>query len=91
MTDTSKFQDEIDGMRSALRRASEEVAALSVRARKAGQQASAAVAEFADEAGAQGRKAARYAVREVREHPGVALAVGAAIGLVVTALLMRRR
>lgn len=91
MAEAPKFQDEIEGMRSALRRASEEVIALSERAKKAGQHATSVVADFADEAGARGRKAAKYAVREVREHPGAALAVGAAIGLIVTALIMRRR
>jgi ElaB/YqjD/DUF883 family membrane-anchored ribosome-binding protein len=73
----------------------EDVAQFSGRARrvlddtthKAGELAS----EFADEAVTRGRKAAKYAYREASEHPVATIAVGAAVGVLVAALLMRRR
>lgn len=59
--------------------------------RNAARKAGAAISDFSDEAITQGRKAARRAAHEVKEHPVATLAVGAAVGLIVTALIMRRR
>ena len=61
--------------------------ALDETAQKAGE----FVSDFADEAVDRGRKAARYAVREVKEHPVTTLAVGAAVGVLIAAILMRKR
>jgi ElaB/YqjD/DUF883 family membrane-anchored ribosome-binding protein len=90
MAERRVAEDE-DDVRSALRRVGEEVQALSERARKAGQRASEAVGEFAGEASDRGRRYAKIAVREVKEHPVTTLAVGAAVGLIIAAVLMRRR
>lgn len=46
--------------------------------------------EFAQGAVKGGRKAAKFVVREVREHPLRTLAIGAAIGAVVAAVIMLR-
>jgi ElaB/YqjD/DUF883 family membrane-anchored ribosome-binding protein len=84
-----------EGVREVIDRLSEDVAHVSGKARKAlgesAHKASEFVSEFADEAADRSRKAARYAVREVREHPVTTLAVGAAVGVLVAAILMRKR
>jgi ElaB/YqjD/DUF883 family membrane-anchored ribosome-binding protein len=46
---------------------------------------------LADEAVIRSRQAAKAAVREVREHPVTTLAIGAAVGVLVAAVLMRAR
>jgi ElaB/YqjD/DUF883 family membrane-anchored ribosome-binding protein len=46
---------------------------------------------LADEAVTRSKQAARAAVREVREHPATTLAMGAAVGVLVAAILMRMR
>ncbi|MFZ4684499.1 MAG: hypothetical protein ACOYMK_02685 [Hyphomonadaceae bacterium] len=46
--------------------------------------------EFAEGAAKSGRKAAKFVVREVREHPLRTLAIGAAVGAVVAAVIMLR-
>ena len=46
--------------------------------------------DFAEGAVKGGRKAAKFVVREVREHPLRTLAIGAAIGAVVAAVIMLR-
>ena len=46
--------------------------------------------EFAEGAAKGGRKAAKFVVREVREHPLRTLAIGAAVGAVVAAVIMLR-
>ena len=53
--------------------------------------ASEFVSDFADEAVDRSRKAARYAAHEVKEHPVTTLAVGAAVGVLVAAIIMRGR
>lgn len=84
-----------EGVREVIDRLSEDVAHVSSKARKAlgesAHKASELVSEFADEAADRSRKAARYAVREVREHPVTTLAVGAAVGVLIAAILMRKR
>jgi ElaB/YqjD/DUF883 family membrane-anchored ribosome-binding protein len=47
--------------------------------------------DLADEAVTRGRKAAKAAVREVREHPVTSLAIGAAVGVLIAAIIMRAR
>lgn len=83
--------DDVDDVRDALRRVGEDVAALSEKARRAGQRATEVVSDFAEEASERGRRAARFAVREIKEHPVTTLAVGAAVGVLVAAILMRPR
>lgn len=61
------------------------------RARKAAEVSGRVIGEFAEEAGERGRKAAKYAVRQVRAHPLTTLAIGAAVGGVITYLLLRDR
>jgi len=84
-----------EGVREVIDRLSEDVAQVSGKARKAlsesTHKASEFVSDFADDAADRSRKAARYAVREVREHPMTTLAVGAAVGVLVAAVLMRKR
>lgn len=46
--------------------------------------------DVADSAVRGSRKAARFVVREVREHPLRTLAIGAAVGAVVAAVIMLR-
>lgn len=46
--------------------------------------------DFAEGAVKGGRKAAKFVVREVREHPLRTLAIGAAVGAVVAAVIMLR-
>lgn len=46
--------------------------------------------EFAEVAAKGGRNAAKFVVREVREHPLRTLAIGAAVGAVVAAVIMLR-
>jgi len=51
--------------------------------------ASEVAQDLADEAVSRGRKVARVAVREVKEHPIASLAIGAAVGVLITALIVR--
>lgn len=60
------------------------------RARRALGSAQDFAGEFAEGAARSGRKAAKFVVREVREHPLRTLAIGAAIGAVVAAVIMLR-
>ena len=46
--------------------------------------------DVADNAVRGGRKAAKFVVREVKEHPLRTLAIGAAVGAVVAAVIMLR-
>jgi ElaB/YqjD/DUF883 family membrane-anchored ribosome-binding protein len=82
---TSKSAE--SGLKGVMERVGEARRALDETAHKA----SELVSDFADEAVDRSRKAARYAVREVKEHPVTTLAVGAAVGVLVAAILMRRR
>lgn len=91
MADTKKVAEDADDLRDALRRVGEDVAELSAKARRVGARASEAVSDFADEASDRGRKYAGYAVKQVKDHPVTSLAVGAAVGVIIAAVLMRRR
>lgn len=63
---------------------------LSARAKRALGDAQEFAGEFAEGAAKSGRKAAKFVVREVREHPLRTLAIGAAVGAVVAAVIMLR-
>lgn len=67
-----------------------EMADLSERAKRALGGAQEFAGEFAQGAAKSGRKAAKFVVREVREHPLRTLAIGAAVGAVVAAVIMLR-
>lgn len=86
-----KISDEADDVREALRRVGDEVSALSDKARRAGARVQEMAGEFAEEAGERGRRYAKVAVREIKEHPVTTLAVGAAVGVLIAAVLMRKR
>lgn len=73
------------GMKSVRERVEEARRALEETIHKASEVAS----DLADEAAVRGRSAARIAVREVREHPMATLAIGAALGVLATALIYR--
>jgi ElaB/YqjD/DUF883 family membrane-anchored ribosome-binding protein len=75
------------GLKSVRERVEEARRALDEAVHKAGEIAS----DFADDAVAGSRRAARVVVREVKEHPIATLAAGAAVGVLIAALLMRRR
>ncbi|HEV7693378.1 MAG TPA: hypothetical protein VGO52_21260 [Hyphomonadaceae bacterium] len=79
----------------AVRGVLEDVAQFGGRARKAldetARHAGELAHDVADEAVVRGRKAAKYAVREVKEHPVTTIAIGAAVGVLVAAILMRKR
>jgi ElaB/YqjD/DUF883 family membrane-anchored ribosome-binding protein len=47
--------------------------------------------DIADEAVTQGRRVAKAAVTEVREHPVRSIAIGAAVGILIAAWLTRKR
>lgn len=68
----------------------DDMSEFSDRARRALGGAQDFAGEFAEGAVKGGRKAARFVVREVREHPLRTLAIGAAIGAVVAAVIMLR-
>ena len=88
MTDTRRTGN---GVRDVL----EDVAQFGGRARKALDDTAHRAGEFAsdiaDEAVTRGRKAGQYVVREVKEHPVATIAIGAAVGVLVAAILMRKR
>jgi ElaB/YqjD/DUF883 family membrane-anchored ribosome-binding protein len=79
----------------AVRGVLEDVAQFGGRARKAldetAHKAGDIASDFADEAITRGRKATKYVAREVKEHPVTTIAIGAAVGVLVAALLMRKR
>jgi ElaB/YqjD/DUF883 family membrane-anchored ribosome-binding protein len=67
-----------------------EMSELSERARRALGGAQEFAGDVAQNAAKGGRQAAKFVVREVREHPLRTLAIGAAIGAVVAAVIMLR-
>jgi ElaB/YqjD/DUF883 family membrane-anchored ribosome-binding protein len=75
----------------AVRGVLEDVAQFGGRARKALDETAHRAGEFAHDVAVRGRKAAKYAVREVKEHPVTTIAIGAAVGVLVAAILMRKR
>lgn len=60
------------------------------RAKRAFGDAGEYASDVADNAVRGGRKAAKFVVKEVREHPLRTLAIGAAVGAVVAAVIMLR-
>lgn len=68
----------------------DDMSEFSDRARRALGGAQEFAGDFAEGAVKGGRKAAKFVVREVREHPLRTLAIGAAIGAVVAAVIMLR-
>lgn len=60
------------------------------RAKRALGEAGEFAGDMASGAARGGRKAAKFVVREVREHPLRTLAIGAAVGAVVAAVIMLR-
>jgi ElaB/YqjD/DUF883 family membrane-anchored ribosome-binding protein len=98
MVDTSarKMADDVtEIVKDALGRAADDASHYSERARRAfGKSAHVAtdlLGDFADEARARGTRATKYAVREVREHPMAAIAIGVALGAALTTLLLSTR
>ena len=83
-----------DAVKRALHRLTAEAHDLSRDARRAvgrtGRTASHIADDFAHETSAQGRRAARYAVREIRDHPVRTIALGAVLGILATLLVARR-
>jgi ElaB/YqjD/DUF883 family membrane-anchored ribosome-binding protein len=75
------------GLKAVMDRVDEARKALDETAHRAGD----FVSDFTDDAVDRSRKAARYSVRQVKEHPVTSLAVGAAVGVLVAAILMRNR
>lgn len=75
-------------------RVTEEMSDFSERARGAVGDAARRAGEFATDVGdgvvRGGRKAAKFVVREVKEHPIRTLAIGAAVGVAVAAFFMLR-
>lgn len=63
---------------------------LSERAKRAFGDAQEFAGEFAQGAAKNSRKAAKFVASEVREHPLRTLAIGAAVGAVVAAVIMLR-
>lgn len=71
-------------------RAGVDMSELSEKARRALGDAGEFAGDVADGAVRGGKKAAKYVVKEVREHPLRTLAIGAAVGAVVAAVIMLR-
>jgi len=98
MADVNQIKDDIvDAVRDALDRAGDDAGSIARTARKAVGKAThrfVDVAEdFADEASARGRKAYKYASKEVTDHPiaTAAILTGVAAAVLGLALLSRRR
>ena len=92
---TTARKTETNGSASALvGRVAEEMSDFSEKARRVfGESASHArelAEDVADQAVRGGKKAAKFVTREVKEHPLRTLAIGAAVGAVVAAVIMLR-
>lgn len=75
-------------------RVAEDMSDFSEKARRAFGESATRASEFAgdvaDQAVRGGKKAAKFVTREVKEHPLRTLAIGAAVGAVVAAVIMLR-
>ncbi len=71
-------------------RVAENMTDFSDKARRAMHGASEVATDVADRAVRSGKVATKFVVKEVREHPLRTLAIGAAVGAVVAAVLMLR-
>jgi ElaB/YqjD/DUF883 family membrane-anchored ribosome-binding protein len=94
MTTTAR-KTETNGSASALAgRVAEEMSDFSEKARRvfgdSASQAREIAEDVADQAVRGGKKAAKFVTREVQEHPLRTLAIGAAVGAVVAAVIMLR-
>ena len=92
---TTARKTETNGSASALAgRVAEEMSDFSEKARRVfGESATHAreiAGDVADQAVRGGKKAAKFVTREVKEHPLRTLAIGAAVGAVVAAVIMLR-
>ena len=92
---TTARKTETNGSASALAgRVAEEMSDFSEKARRVfGDSATHAreiAGDVADQAVRGGKKAAKFVTREVKEHPLRTLAIGAAVGAVVAAVIMLR-
>jgi ElaB/YqjD/DUF883 family membrane-anchored ribosome-binding protein len=85
---TARRTSDPNGTTGVIGRVVEGVADLSDTARRA---IAERAADLADEAVTRSKQAARAAVREAREHPATTLAMGAAVGVLVAAIIMRMR
>jgi ElaB/YqjD/DUF883 family membrane-anchored ribosome-binding protein len=87
----------VDELSEAVARAARRMAAQSKHMSQAAERAvgrgAEAVEDFLEEAGHDAKlrtqKLAREAIRETREHPAIAIAAGAAVGVLAAVLLMR--
>ncbi len=95
MADTRRVAESNGRLRSAVSRIAEDAAEISGAARRVLGDTAHKAGDFAhdvaDEAVTQGRRVARAAVHEVREHPVRSIAIGAAVGVLIAAWLTRRR
>jgi len=97
MTDTTRPGSTTSnaGVKKVVSRIVEDAAELSGTARRAlgetAHKATEMAHDIADEAVVQGRRVAKAAYQEVREHPVRSVAIGAAVGVLVAAFLTRRR
>lgn len=88
---TTARKTETNGTVSGLAgRVAEDMSEFSEKARRALGGAGEFASDVADQAARGGRKAAKFVVREVKEHPLRTLAIGAAVGAVVAAVIMLR-
>jgi ElaB/YqjD/DUF883 family membrane-anchored ribosome-binding protein len=88
---TTARKTENNGTASGLAgRVAEDMSEFSEKARRALGGAGEFAHDVADQAARGGRKAAKFVVREVKEHPLRTLAIGAAVGAVVAAVIMLR-
>jgi ElaB/YqjD/DUF883 family membrane-anchored ribosome-binding protein len=71
-------------------RVAEDMSDFSEKARRAFGGASEFAGDVADNAVRGGKKAVKFVTREVKEHPLRTLAIGAAVGAVVAAVIMLR-
>lgn len=92
---TTVRKTESNGTASGLAgRVAEDMSDFSEKARRAFGESASRASEFAgdvaDQAVRGGKKAAKFVTREVKEHPLRTLAIGAAVGAVVAAVIMLR-
>ncbi len=96
MADAKQIRDEIvESVKDALDRIGDDAGELAGRARKAAGEFSHRAADFADdfshEATKRGRRAARYVVREVNDHPLATAAIVAVTTAAILGLIMASR
>jgi ElaB/YqjD/DUF883 family membrane-anchored ribosome-binding protein len=94
MVTARKTENNGSASRRMAGRVAEDMSEFSEKARRAfgdtAHRAGELAGDVADGAVRGGRKAAKFVVREVKEHPLRTLAIGAAVGAVVAAVIMLR-